>query len=356
MEKSKDQQKKALVFEILDEMKKSGERINADKVAKQAQMGKQTILPYYNEWRFLSDAQKQDGGELPADLVRSLQRIMIQWKNEMADELTHYKKESEQAAERLEETIRAIRDENDRIKQQSSELAHDNERLTEALRESRRALSDNEQEIKESRLRLESREEVIAGMKERESQMKDEQIAALQVQEEKLDQQHKQQIDHWMKVLDEERQQKQQALRECQSLQTELLARDKEKGSLENQLEQKSQAYIAACEERNDLRKALKNNKPELEVFGRVKLLVAAEGDTLVDRVRAILLTEQQYEKTVENVAKKDQELKQVKKKLALASEHEQSIQSLKMELEKSKGYAMALEKSLDKLHKAGQK
>ena len=43
-ENSVADQRKQHVFAILDQLKEQGERINADKVAKLAKMGKQTIL------------------------------------------------------------------------------------------------------------------------------------------------------------------------------------------------------------------------------------------------------------------------------------------------------------------------
>ena len=67
-----DPKRKQHIFSILDQLRESGERINADKVARLAKMGKQTVLPYYNEWRFLAFVGSEPELELPEDLVRDL--------------------------------------------------------------------------------------------------------------------------------------------------------------------------------------------------------------------------------------------------------------------------------------------
>lgn len=350
MKQTDDQQKKAFVFELLDTMKESGERINADKVARQAQMGKQTILPYYNEWRFLSDTMKQADNDLPADLIRSLQRIMIQWKNDTSLELNHYKQEKKEEIDQLNSSLQELSNKYDQCKLQLAKEKISGEKVIEALEIEKKTVLVKEQELKAQQAKLCSQSDLINSMKEQINVLKSEHATALHIQEEKLDRQHKLQIDHWMSVLDEERQQKQTVLKQHQSLQREFLLKEKEKGSLDNQLEHKSQAYIEVCDERNELLALLSSKKNAIEALDSLKLLMQVEESELIKTVRALLAIEQKYESVTDMVDKKTQEITDLKNTIESTRNQSQKIQTLTMELEKSRGFSMALEQSLNRL------
>ena len=78
--KQKEQQKKDVIFAVIAELKSQGLRINADLIAKKANMGKQTILPYYNEWRFLQKMGQYQQEDLPEELVTTIKQQMGKWK------------------------------------------------------------------------------------------------------------------------------------------------------------------------------------------------------------------------------------------------------------------------------------
>ena len=129
-ETNKDLQRRELVFRVLDDLKQSGERINADKVARLAQMGKQTVLPYYNEWRFLDDSEKEVDTDLPADLVRVLKRGLVQWKHEATEEQRILQEEANQEIDNLQEMNRQLSEERLNFKEQNEHLTDENKKTT----------------------------------------------------------------------------------------------------------------------------------------------------------------------------------------------------------------------------------
>ena len=356
MEKTRDMQKKELIFRILDEMKESGEKINADKVAKLAQMGKQTVLPYYNEWRFLADAQKQEGNELPDDLVRALQRMLINWKHELSEEFSRYRSQADQEIEQLNGRINTLYVEQEEMAERLAKSQDDNQALEQTLRENQQYLLKKDEQIKEFQLKSDHQHALIFDLEQRLAQAKKQHDAQLYDQEKKIDQQYRLQIDHWMKALDEERQQAQKIAKEQQAVRTKLLACEKEKGSLENQIEHKSQAYIEACEERNQLRQVLKSQQSSLTLFSKIQLLLDAEESEALEKTKSFLIMEQRYQQCCEDAKNKQAQIQALEKKLNEAAVQESSVQALKLELEKSRGFAQALEQALGKKQKMDQK
>lgn len=347
MSKDQDNQKKELIFRILDDLKAGGEKINAEKVARLAQMGKQTVLPYYNEWRFLDQAEKQDGGcELPLDLVRVLKRLLIEWKTEVASELLQLQEQAKKESEMLKATIDELTGQNTSLTSQ----IHENQKQAQTLFEDIDALKDQlhqrDQMITTLTSGLEAEKEKNAELKQQINRQQAQYKEELAEKERAMDRQYRGQIDHWMKALDDERQHSAKLARDIEQLRVERLAEEKERHAVENRLSHKSKAYIAACEERNALRDELqeqtKKQAPSLELLSRLLLLLDSPQDAVMDRTRTLIQSEYHAQELQKGKT-------QLEQKLADQNEQLAQMQAMALELEKSKGYIAALESTLNR-------
>ena len=107
---NQNEQRKKLVFGVLEELQEKGERINADKVARMAKMGKQTILPYYNEWRFTSELEKDLQEEVPEELIRALKRGIAQWKHDLSSSTRENEEAANTEIDQLKQSVQQLLD------------------------------------------------------------------------------------------------------------------------------------------------------------------------------------------------------------------------------------------------------
>lgn len=133
-ETGQDLQRRELVFRVLDELKEGGERINADKVARLAKMGKQTVLPYYREWRFLDDVDREQQEELPEELVRVLKRGIAKWKHSLAEQGQAFEEKANTEIDELKQIVQQLSD-------SQAELEKENQEKNQALRATREKLA-----------------------------------------------------------------------------------------------------------------------------------------------------------------------------------------------------------------------
>ncbi|MDP0563571.1 MAG: DNA-binding protein [Candidatus Endonucleobacter sp. (ex Gigantidas childressi)] len=347
MKQQRSIQKKELVFRILDEMKKSGEKVNADNVAKRAQMGKQTILPYYNEWRFFDDPKQQQESELPDDLIRSLRSLITQWKNDVSKKLEERQSTAEQEAEQLKKRIEQLTIEKDNTNNLLSQAQKANDQLTQELKDSNQQALQTNLQLQKSQIEASKQKTENINLKKESEEASCKYTVMLESQEVKLDQQYKVQIDHWMKAIDEERLQKQAINKTLESLKQDLLICEKEKIRFKNQMEHKTQAYKEASIELDDLRSALKSRDPSLIILSKLELLLEAEQGEILNETKTLLTLRHSYAQCVNDLKAKEALAKELQDCLNRESAKEKSLQQAKLELEKSKGYSLALEKVL---------
>ena len=352
MENIRNTQKKELVFQILDEMKGNNEKINADKVARKAQMGKQTILPYYNEWRFLADDAEAEEAYIPNDLIRSLKRLLIHWKHEISNELNAYKIQAQQESEDHLSIVTDLNNKNESISQKLAIAITDNDSLTGKLTVYQQQLQKKELDIKKQQIEDNNQNKIIAGLQSQIEAITQENTLTLLGQEKKIDKQYKQQIEHWMKALDDERHKTQEASKLLKLSQIEMLACKKEKGNLENQVEYKTQVYLDASRDRDKLQKQLNDQDQSIIIMTKIKLILDTEEDNLTAKIKALLLSERSY---LENVDKIENKIKHIQKlEIQLKDMHlqKQSNQDLQLELERSRGFTLAMEQLTKNMEK----
>ena len=141
-QETKEMQRRELVFRVLDDLKANGERINADKVARLAKMGKQTVLPHYNEWRFLDDAEKEVDEELPADLVRVLKRALLEWRHTATESQRQFEEEANHEIDKLQSLADQLTNEQLAGKDKIETLTSENKQLNQEKEELRNQLEE----------------------------------------------------------------------------------------------------------------------------------------------------------------------------------------------------------------------
>ena len=217
--------------------------------------GNKPFLPYYREWRFLDDVDREQQEELPDELVRVLKRGIAKWKHSLAEQAQAFEESANEEIDELKQTAQQLSD-------SQAALVSENQQKTDAL-------SSAEGKLKTLQNELNSRNEEIAGFtsaleaaKEKQDDLQEqlknqkqdflEQTSALEA---KLDQRHQEQLNHWMKVVDDERRQKTEAEKRFNQQKEQALVKEKEANELGLRLDNKTRAYMDACEERNRLRK-----------------------------------------------------------------------------------------------------
>ncbi|WP_330927184.1 DNA-binding protein [Candidatus Sororendozoicomonas aggregata] len=347
MENDKDIQKKTYIFRILDELKERGEKINADKLAKLAQMGKQTVLPYYNQWRFLDEAQQQGDNDLPQELVLNLQRLLIQWKSDISKELVEVRSQAANKQSILEKAVQDLTEEKADIEQKNQQLWHNNDALEASLREKNNLIQQLEQEITNLANEKSQQSHKVKDLQTAVKALKVEHTEAIAAQETKLDQQYSRQIDHWIKSLDDERTQKQALQKEHQSLHTQLLSVEKEKNLMANKVILKEQALEEANNATSTLQDEIDRVKPQLVIFSQVKELLHVDAKEVVstlsiclEQIKELTVVKQQLQNNLQRMEKLELSLSEKDKKIS-------ESQGVALELEKSRGYALAMEKAL---------
>ncbi|AMO56612.1 hypothetical protein GZ77_03605 [Endozoicomonas montiporae] len=346
-ETNKDLQRRELVFRVLDDLKQNGERINADKVARMAQMGKQTVLPYYNEWRYLDDSEKEVDTELPADLVRVLKRGLVQWKHEATEEQRTLQEEANQEIDNLQEQNRQLTDERLHFKEQAEQLTSENKSLKERITQ----LQDGNTELEKQQVALNEqlkgelqKSETLA---EQAEQLKKEHADALKAQERQLDTKHDAQMNHWMKVVDDERRLRadiEQQLKQEKENQYKL---EKERNEIQYRLESKSRAHLEACEERNQLRQQNNELSAKRHLLESIQQLANCDEGKLLSVVTQLKDDSVHAERLKEELTGTNTQLKQLQEKIAESEQVFNQLHQLEKDLEKERGFSEALKLSL---------
>ncbi|MGI9276564.1 MAG: hypothetical protein ACR2PT_17190 [Endozoicomonas sp.] len=351
MDTDKDLQRRELVFRVLDDLKSRGERINADKVARLAKMGKQTVLPHYNEWRFLDDAEREVDEDLPADLVRVLKRGLVQWKHQIAESQRSFEEQANNEIDELQMTVQQLTEERIQLAKELSEQKEHNSQLQQQLDESLQTSAEQEKQLVAVTTELKSETNKTDNLLTQLEIIKKDHKDALLAQEKQLDTQHHSQISHWMKVVDDERRLRADLEQQLKTTKESQLNTEKERNNIENRLESKSKAHLEACEERNVFRKQLKEQEPVWKVAHELELLTKLPAENLVSefhrltdaRQEVTLLSGQLDQATVRG--------NDLQKQLAEAKEKLGAMSDIAMELEKQKGYSQALEVSLKQVN-----
>ena len=342
-----DHQRKQRVFSILDQLKQSGERINADKVARLAKMGKQTVLPYYNEWRYLGFVDDEQALELPEDLVRDLKRGIANWKHQLSQEQQLFAETANQEIDELQESMRQLLDKNGQLTTVNTELQTYSQVVTSELDATKQALAEKSQELKDMESTLHSQRRENDQLHTLLDEQKAMQQQALDALEKQMDQRHQEQLNHWLNVVDDERRLKQALEKKVDKLNDQQQELKKEKLELSNRLESKSKAYIRACEERAALVSEQEKARPILQLTDQIMVLLDCRPDEVVRSVRDLQtgasksLASEQRCNTLQSANER------LEQQLAQSQERVRQLAAIELELERARGAAEAFEKAL---------
>ena len=350
-----DLQRRELIFRVLDDLKNNGERINADKVARLAKMGKQTILPYYKEWRFLDDVERDQQEELPEDLTRILKRGIAKWKHALAQRSQEFEEQANVEIDELKQTVRKLSDdlsERDKIQtalegrltdvsQQLStqvETGHEKNQQIAGLAAQIKALEQNNTEAQKTI-----------------EQQKLEHQAYTQQLEKKLDERHQEQLNHWITVVDNERRQKQDLEKQLAKTNEQLLAVEKDRSELNNRLDAKNRSYMNACEDRNRFKSEYNTLKPKVQLVEQCALLLDCSDEEIVNRLRTMQSAELKCSHNEARLSETQQIISSLQQSLGKAETKLEQVNTLEVQLEKAKSYAEALETRLPALDKVSE-
>ena len=346
-ETNKDLQRREVVFRILDDLKQTGERINADKVARLAQMGKQTVLPYYNEWRYLDDSEKEIDTELPADLVRVLKRGLVQWKHEATEEQRSLQEEANQEIDKLQEQNQQLSEERLGYKEQAEQFSSDNHKLQEKIEQLQSVNAGLEKQQVALQEQLKGERQKAESLSARIEQSKQEHAEALKAQERQLDTKHDAQMNHWMKVVDDERRLRADIELQLKQEKENQYKLEKERNEIQYRLESKSRAHLEACEERNQLRQENNELAARRHLLESVQQLVNCDQDELLTVINQLKDSASDSRLMESELTSVNSQLKQLQKKLDQSEQALDKLHQLEKDLEKERGFSEALKLSL---------
>ena len=340
-----DSQRRTLIFSVLDDMKSAGEKVTAQKLATQAKMGKQTVLPYYREWQELEILGEDDSVELSGDLVRVLKREIGKEKfrqgekareiqDQLDEERDHYAAQSEVWRQQLDELKAQLEKETEarqKLEEQCTEL------LEEKQKGEQQCLSLNE--------RLEHQAEQVSRLEEKLEQETKRSEQALVEQERRLDESHTKIIDHWMKVIDEERREKSRLAKAAEKSNAELATAEKEKARLESVLASKNSAYDLIVSEAEELKRKDFASQKSLQTLENLQKTLGSDVEEEVQQ----LLEGQKQLKSMESEQVKLQE------KLNSLEEGKQHSKELEKENRKLSEQVIRLEARMEGIQMAGK-
>ena len=344
-----DCQKRQHVFRILDQLKESGERINADKVARLAKMGKQTVLPYYNQWRHQAFIENEQELELPEDLVRDLKRGIANWKHHLAQEQQLFEESANQEIDELKESLGQQFDKIEQLTLTNGELQTHNQELTSELEILRQTLAQKNEELRDTQNALNSLQREMEYLKSQAEEQKVLQQQALSTLEKQLDQRHQEQLNHWLSVVDDERRLKQTLEKKIEKLIDHQQELKKENLELHNRLESKSKAYIRTCEERAVLAGEQEKARASVELAGQLLVLLDCKQDELLPVVRHLLAESAKLSASEQHCHDLQAGNEQLTRQLAESQQRISLLATVELELERTRGAAEAFEKALSK-------
>ena len=346
-ETNKDLQRRELVFRVLDDLKQSGERINADKVARLAQMGKQTVLPYYNEWRFLDDSEKEVDTDLPADLVRVLKRGLVQWKHDATEEQRSLQEEANQEIDNLQEMNRQLSEERLTFKEQNEHLTDENKKLQERITELQAANTSLEKQQIALTEKFNNEAHKSEALTEQIEQAKKDHADALKAQERQLGNKHDTQMNHWMKVVDDERRLRADIELQLKQEKENQYKLEKERNEIQYRLESKSRAHLEACEERNHLRQQNNQLAACRHLLESVQQLINSNEEKILSDITRLKEISASYERQESELSNANLQVQQFQEKLEQSEQIATQLHQLEKELEKERGFSEALKLSL---------
>ncbi|WP_419834771.1 hypothetical protein [Endozoicomonas atrinae] len=330
-------------------MKEKGERINADKVARIGKMGKQTVLPYYNEWRYLGALGEAEELELPDDLVRGLKRGIAHWKHQLSEKQRSFEESANQEIDELKESLNQLLEKNSQLSRSNSELQGQVQQLSKELDDTKLNLEQNNQSLKEMESLLKSEQRQTEQLQSAAAEQKKHHLQAISSLERQMDQRSQEQLNHWISVVDDERRLKQGLEKKISNQLQEQQELKKHNLELQSRLDSKSKAYIQVCEERNDLSSEKRKVEGVVQIANQLMVLLDCDQDSLLGSARSLLagsresyLVQEQYK-----AAKSDKE--KLENRLLEAEEQLDEIATLRLELERTRGIAEAFEKALSK-------
>ena len=344
-----DKVRRQHIFSILDDLKEKGERINADKVARIGKMGKQTVLPYYNEWRYLGALGEAEELELPDELVRGLKRGIAQWKHQLSEKQRSFEESANQEIDELKESLNQLLEKNSQLSRSNSELQDQVQQLSKELDDTKLNLEQSNQSLKEMESLLKSEQVQTEQLQSAAAEQKAHHLQAISSIEKQMDQRSQEQLNHWISVVDDERRLKQGLEKKISNQLQEQQELKKHNLELQSRLDSKSKAYIQVCEERNDLSSEKRKVEGVVQIANQLMVLLDCDQDSLLGAARRLLagsresyLVQEQYK-----AAKSDKE--KLESRLLKAEEQLDEIATLRLELERTRGIAEAFEKALSK-------
>lgn len=347
-----DKMRRQHVFSILDDLKEKGERINADKVARIGKMGKQTILPYYNEWRYLGALSEAEELELPDDLIRTLKRGIAQWKHQLSEEQRAFDESANQEIDELKENLNQISNKNRQLSRSNSELQDQVQRLGAELDTAKLALGQSNEDLRELKSLLKSEQRQTEQLHSTVSEQKTLHLQAISDLEKQMDKRNQEQLNHWISVVDDERRIRQGLEKKINNLQQDKQKLEKNNLELQSRLDNKSKAYIQVCEERNTLHSEKSKTESIVQLGNQLMVLLDCDQGNLLNAVRTLLDGVREFNLMQEQhrSAKSDKEM--LERRLMETEEKLDEMTSLRLELERVRGTAEAFEKALSNSNK----
>ena len=343
IEKPQEHQRRERIFHILDDLKARGERINADKVARLAKMGKQTVLPFYNEWRYAGFLGEEEALELPEELLHSLKRGVAKWKYQLVDSQRAFTESANQEIDELQQTLQQLMEQNDA-------LSHSNTTLQQQQQEMQRVLGEINHQTQEQELRVKELNTLL-GVERQQSQQLQKALEsqnsahkeAIDNLEKQLDQRYQEQLNHWLGVVDDERRLKRGMEKSVAKLNDKLAQLGKANLDLQNQLDNKTKAHIEACEGKNQLADELQKVAMSVELTHQLSVLLDCPEEHILDQVRVI----QAQSRDARNAEQQYQQERSVNEKLEYRLEKMENnmnrLRTVELELERVRGAAEAL-------------
>jgi chromosome segregation ATPase len=324
--KPKEQQKKDVIFAVITELESQGLRINADLVAKKANMGKQTILPYYNEWRFLQKMGQYQQEDLPEELVNAIKQQMGKWKYQYESKHLDYEDSLKQDINHIEEKFQhACVDVNKlqhKVEQQNLTI----DQYQQQINQLNNKAQNLEKLVFELQTKLATEKKQIGKLEEQSIKQQQQHQAQIGQLEAKLETQHQSQIDHWIKITDHEK-------NERNKLEKKLTNKQDEVEQLRNknlQLTNKENRLKSLIDDGDALISANQQTIQELTnkllVLEKVSILLDCSIEELPNKVRQFI----KYETEVNHYKDYNKNLLQQVDKLHNQKQHKNEKYKLK--------------------------
>ena len=343
--------KKAQVFTILDELRAKGERINADKVARIGKMGKQTVLPYYNEWRFLGDLAKGEEIELPEELVRNLKRDIVKWKYQLSESQRSAEETANKEIDELKQSLQQLLDKNAALEKSNEQLS---EQLSQAASELATTLESKQQDhlkIAAIEEKLVAKDANIEQLKNLLAEQKQEHTDAMSTLEQQLDRRYQEQINHWMGVVDEERRSRHTLEKQIAADSDKIQTMNKSHLEVENRLEYKSRAHLKACEDKKALEDQISDLRDAAGISDKLTVILDCSSLDILPKVRDLLGNDKAHSGLQTKLDETQRTNATLQAQLTASKQQLHEFTRLELELERAKGVAEALEKALTAKH-----